>query len=1149
MNTNWKYWVVSFALVAWCLLAWMAGLWLSLQGTDLWILRGALLLIGLAAFSTAIWWFRGDDAHIDEEAPAGSDEIDILMRKALARLRAGQKSQAVLGDLPAVIVLGETGSAKTSVVLHGGLEAELLAGHAVQNDAPLPTRALNLWSAPPFIIAEAGGALLHEPPRWAHFIRKFLPSGIRVRGEGAGPSRIALVCIDCGRFLVPGGAAALGPSVEQLRARLREASLLLGVNLPVYVLFTRADRLQFFQDFVTPLSNEEAAHAFGASLPMAAYTSGSYAELETSAVSAAFDNLFHSLAESRLDVLAQKPEAAPASPIYEFPREFKKLRSTLVPLLVDVCRPGASRTTPFLRGFYFTGIRTLLVSTPRPEAAPEELFTSAPASLSATRMMDIKKAVAAAKQLSAPGTLEATRVPQWVFLAQLFNQVLFQDRAALTTSTFSTRVDQHKRSLLTAAMSVILLAMLGFTVSSIRNKRLENDVVAAARDVSDVHVSGRQLPSRDDLNKLETLRQSVETLAVNRRDGPPLSMRWGLYTGNALLPDARTIYFQKFQEMLLRPAQSALLEMLTALPSSPRSGDRYDPAFEALKAYLLTTTNPEKSDREFLPSILLRAWVGGRDIDSARLRLAAAQFYFYAGELPTANPFPDQVDAQAVARARHYLAQFSGADRVYRLMTADADKANPSLDFNRKFPGAADVVADQADVSGAFTKSGWTFMQGIWENPKQYFTAESWVLGQETAPRDDLAGLTNALRRRYQQDYIERWRSFLRGATLTRPVSLGAASQELQKLAGDQSPLFALFCVAAQNTSVNQADISKAFQAVQAVTPRDCQDQYVGPPNAAYMKRVSDLQACVDRADNSSPEQKDEAKVQCTSDVSHAEQAVDQIADGFQPDPDAHADQTVKDLLLAPINAAATLLRPGPVSAAALCEQMAGMESQYPFNPQSPTEATLHTLASVFAPQKGAFSQFYASALKSLLVRQGGAYVPNASAPQKVTPQFLEFFNRGMEVQRALYPAGGEQAQFSYALRPLTTDNVSSLALTIDGKSLSYSGGAAPSSELTWPGTAGEGVRLTVKIPGGAELGFPGYDGLWGVFHFFADATVVQHRGNIYILQWVLGGDRPVTAPNGRPVTVQFELDTRGATPIVQRGFLSNLHCVPVVAQ
>jgi hypothetical protein len=59
---------------------------------------------------------------------------------------------------------------------------------------------------------------------------------------------------------------------------------------------------------------------------------------------------------------------------------------------------------------------------------------------------------------------------------------------------------------------------------------------------------------------------------------------------------------------------------------------------------------------------------------------------------------------------------------------------------------------------------------------------------------------------------------------------------------------------------------------------------------------------------------------------------------------------------------------------------------------------------------------------------------------------------------------------------------------------------------------------------------------------------VLQHSGNIYTPQWILGGDRPVTAPNGKPVNAQFDLDTQGAMPILEKGILSNLHCVPVVA-
>ena len=189
MNTTWKYWAVSIALIVWLVLAWQTGVWMSLQGKDLWILRAALILIGLAAFATAIWWFRGEDSQLAEEATAGSDEIDILIRKAQARLRTTEGGKTPLGNLPVVLVLGESGSAKTSIVLHGGTEPQLLAGHTIQNDTPIPTRALNLWLSSPYLVVEAGGPLLHEPPRWAHWVKKFVAGGLRFLGDGAGPAR------------------------------------------------------------------------------------------------------------------------------------------------------------------------------------------------------------------------------------------------------------------------------------------------------------------------------------------------------------------------------------------------------------------------------------------------------------------------------------------------------------------------------------------------------------------------------------------------------------------------------------------------------------------------------------------------------------------------------------------------------------------------------------------------------------------------------------------------------------------------------------------------------------------------------------------------------------------------------------------------
>jgi type VI secretion system protein ImpL len=170
----------------------------------------------------------------------------------------------------------------------------------------------------------------------------------------------------------PGASDALAASSERIRTRLREVSQLLGISIPVYVLFTRADRLQFFHDYVRNLTNDEATVVFGATLPMVTYSTGVYAEQETARVSSEFDNLFESLADRRVNLLSQEFDAAKLPTTYEFPREFRKLRTLLVQLLVDVCRPSQLRTGPFLRGFYFSGVRPITVTTAGPALVREE---------------------------------------------------------------------------------------------------------------------------------------------------------------------------------------------------------------------------------------------------------------------------------------------------------------------------------------------------------------------------------------------------------------------------------------------------------------------------------------------------------------------------------------------------------------------------------------------------------------------------------------------------------------------------------------------------------------------------------------------------------------------------------------------------------
>ena len=61
---------------------------------------------------------------------------------------------------------------------------------------------------------------------------------------------------------------------------------------------------------------------------------------------------------------------------------------------------------------------------------------------------------------------------------------------------------------------------------------------------------GQELPSRDSLERLDTVRDAVEQLSLYEREGPPWSLRWGLYVGSDMYPTARALYFNRFKQLL-----------------------------------------------------------------------------------------------------------------------------------------------------------------------------------------------------------------------------------------------------------------------------------------------------------------------------------------------------------------------------------------------------------------------------------------------------------------------------------------------------------------------------------------------------------------------------------------------------------------------
>ncbi len=1130
---------------------------MHLKGPEWYMFMGLLSALGISLCGVFLYLKTriqgtGQSAAAALGVDSSVSELDQLVRTASGKLAHSNVTQGqTIANVPLIFVMGDRGTSKTTSILQSGLEPELLAGQVYQQSEVTPTRSANIWYARGFAYVEAGGALLGDPASWVRLVKNLQPGKLKsAAGNNGHAPRAVLLCVSLESFLAPGASAAMETAARYLNARLSEISEMLGINFPVYVLFTKMDRVPFFTEYVRMLSNEEAGQIFGATLPMRNLAMGVYAEEETGRITGAFNNLFTALCDHRTLYLPREDDSSKLSGAYEFPREFRKLRAGVTQFLVDVCRPSQLRASPFLRGFYFSGVRPVVMSDAMAARVPNEPRQSLQEAGGATRMFRVgMQAEVIAQQSIAQPQGDVRKVPQWTFLTHLFHGLIMQDSAALGASVASIKTNMLTRVLSGVAAGLCLLYCMALTISFLGNRALEEDALKAAQNITG---SGSSEPV---LRRLETLRQSLDTLAGYERNGHPLSLSFGLYAGSRILPEVRTVYFNKFKQVLFGEAQNGMLAFLKATPSAPGPNDEYGTAYDTLKSYLLTAPEyrrtADKTLQAFLANDLWSRWRHGKEEGLTRERsdLAKKQFEFYSEYLHEYNPYPAEGDKAAVEQARFYLSQFSGADRVYQNLLTEAAKGHAPVSFNDGFKNSAAVVTSTHPIAFAYTKPGADFMLKSIRGAK--FGGEQWVLGNFQAQAVDKSTMEKGVLDRYSTDYIKQWRTVLQTSKVNRYANLADASAKLMTLTGSEAPLLALFWWTSQNTSVEVPGVTSAFRSVQQVVPPSTVQQYVVPANTIYNTGLIKLQGSINQA--ATVPTPDPATAAATvADASAAKLSARQITSTFPVDNEAHLEATVNELMLKPITNVEELTK--GIGAAeingkgrAFCAALDPVTRKFPFNSTADAEVTLDELNSLFKAKDGKLSQFQ-EILKPFVVCNGAdcAAAPNAPAP--VDGKFVNFIKQAVTFSRALYPEGAAEPSFRYTLKPLKSDQVDEFDPAVNGEVAHLNGDGQRT--FLWPGSGTPSFRLDLKLAGGTVFGAQSDPGLWGVFRFFADSDVSSKSGAGYTFRWNFRSGKRSAAPivKDRPLSYDFFVDTNGAPAVFSKDFLAGLRCVGTVA-
>jgi type VI secretion system protein ImpL len=242
------------------------------------------------------------------------------------RIRIGR-----LDPLPWYLVVGPRGSGKSALLKQAGVRQIA----TWNDDSFVAHNSIILDQVGGYILDEVQGADPNTRREYLADVEEFL-RGKSLRGI------IATIDVD-----VALDAAGSRAQAQTLQTHLAEITRRLGVNLPIYLVVTRCDRLPGFVPFFGHLPPAERGKAWGATI--AGQRQGSPL--------AAFDQecaiLQHALDERRLVFLDAEP--ATNRLIYEFPAQITLVCERLRSYVETLFMAGSSQERLIFRGFYFTG--------------------------------------------------------------------------------------------------------------------------------------------------------------------------------------------------------------------------------------------------------------------------------------------------------------------------------------------------------------------------------------------------------------------------------------------------------------------------------------------------------------------------------------------------------------------------------------------------------------------------------------------------------------------------------------------------------------------------------------------------------------------------------------------------------------------------
>ena len=1136
LRKTWVWTLLAVLFVA--LLVWFLGPLLAVDDYKFWEGSTARLLTISVVFlmwgltMVFVSWRAGVRKKAVEDTEDGQDrirreerideeqkELKARFKDALKTLKTSSlyrgRSERWRSDLPWYLLIGPQASGKTSLLDFSGLEFPINKIDRKLTRDTLGTRHCDWYFADHGVLIDTAGRYLSQPEAdvdasaWSTLLDL-----LRKRRRNR-PLNGVLVTIPV-ESLLSGSEQDLDALARLVRARLQDVHQKLHVDVPIYLVLSKADRLLGFDEFFDQLTREESDQVLGSSFRKE--QNGT----DVTVLRSEFEELLRRLNSQVITRIHQERDTQRRGRILDFPHQLGQIGERLC-LFVDMAFTGNRyQRVSQLRGFYLTSAPHL------------------------TQELDATTAGIGANLGMNTGVLPTLRSGRSRFIHHLLSRVIFPeaDLAGLDKRERN-RIHWGQRALYGGALAALaLFGMLWAGGFSANYERLEN-----VRNLAQTWTQQRSaLTARDDamlaLKSLDT--SYAVTLVFPKKGDVGYHERGGLYQGEDVNPVVTKAYEHELEGQLL-PRIATLLE--GQIRANMKDRERL---LNSLRAYLMLNMQ-ERRDASWLKDWVAAEWSRRYTGNTAVQNGLNTHF-----ERLLKQPFLYPLNDQLVAQARQVLRSESLANVVYRMLREQA-RSLPEYRLSQHLgPQGSLFVGTDYVIPGFYTQKGY----------QQYFSvqgsmlvtdilSDNWVLGEGAGISGmDLRRLLVELEQLYFRDYANFWSEAVGQVALPTINNFADGAAQLAGLTSASSPILQLLVEVRENTrfpvvadttddaadataelagkggklgKLAVAAAGKASDALAKKLPdtakKSLQSRFEplhrllddnGGPAADLspaLVALNDLQMQVaSLASASSPEQAafDMAK----SRMGGQRDALSnlRIASGRLPRPmNVWFNVLAQDTWRLVLNDSYQYLNQRYQSELYSFYGKA-ISKRYPFSAYSTSDVSIADFREFFKTQ-GIADRFFDTYMRPFVSGDPGTYrmrsVDGDSLP--VSKVYLDQMAAAQVIRQSFFAANPAEPQVDFKLEPYTLDpTVSRSEFKFGDKTLEYRHGPIVPVSLKWPTDAEDGrSSLVFDKMVGRPLGIEKNSGPWSLFRLFDLMQTEYLTGrDVLVLKADVGGLR-----------------------------------------